>query len=297
MEFFNKKEQVLDIQLTQYGKSLLSRGKFKPEFYAFYDDDIIYDIDYMTPSNDASLRTEKQNSSQERIKNSIRPILQYNLGLAGAETDHKSMVARDERLALVTPLGNSSLSTSSAPCWNVKFLIGGMSSSAIAYERSGSEIQNIPQVNAEVVYEYDIEKKSGVINEEIVLLEIDEKNSAYSKDNFLMEIFEVTHVSESSPTDYSRTKEVLRPLKYGLSAQTRLKEEQEMELDEENAEFFISLVFDDQIPKSVLCPALHNDSVNNGSISWLDNILCKDYQATVVSPEDIYEFDDPGEEC
>ena len=112
----------------------------------------------------------------------------------------------------------------------------------------------------------------------------------------MIEIFEVTHVSESSPSGYSRAREVLRPLKYGLNTPTKLKEEQ-IEIDEEDAEFFVSLSFDDQIPKSTLCPALYNDSVNNGSISWLDNILCKDYQATVESPEDIYEFDDPGEEC
>lgn len=296
MTFFNKKEQVFDIQLTQYGKHLLSKGKFNPEFYAFYDDDIVYDIDYMTPSNNASLRTEKQNGSQKRIKNAARPTLQYNLGLIGAETNHKSMEARDERMALATPLGNSSLATSSAPCWNVKFLLGKMSGSSNAYESSGSQVQNIPQINAEITYEYDIQKKSGIINEEIILLEIDEKNSRYSKDNFLIEIFEVTHVSESSPSGYSRAREVLRPLKYGLNTPTKLKEEQ-IEIDEEDAEFFVSLSFDDQIPKSTLCPALYNDSVNNGSISWLDNILCKDYQATVESPEDIYEFDDPGEEC
>ena len=46
MEFFDKKEEVIDIQLTQYGKYLLSRGEFRPSFYAFYDDDIIYDSNY-----------------------------------------------------------------------------------------------------------------------------------------------------------------------------------------------------------------------------------------------------------
>ena len=41
MEFFNKKEEVIDLQLTQYGKYLLSLGKFKPVYYAFYDDGIV----------------------------------------------------------------------------------------------------------------------------------------------------------------------------------------------------------------------------------------------------------------
>ena len=44
MAFLDRKEQVMDTQLTQYGKRLLAKGKFKPAYYAFYDDDIIYDL-------------------------------------------------------------------------------------------------------------------------------------------------------------------------------------------------------------------------------------------------------------
>ena len=43
MTFFNKKEEVIDIELTAYGKYLLSKGKFSPQFYAFSDDEIVYD--------------------------------------------------------------------------------------------------------------------------------------------------------------------------------------------------------------------------------------------------------------
>ena len=43
MKFFNKKEDILEIELTPYGRKLLSHGKLKPEFYAFFDDDILYD--------------------------------------------------------------------------------------------------------------------------------------------------------------------------------------------------------------------------------------------------------------
>ena len=43
MTFFNKKEDVLEVVLTPYGRKLLSHGKLKPEYYAFFDDDIVYD--------------------------------------------------------------------------------------------------------------------------------------------------------------------------------------------------------------------------------------------------------------
>ena len=62
MEFFNKKEEVIDLQLTQYGKHLLSMGRFKPVYYAFYDDGILYDSEY-------GGFTEAQNEAKNRIQN------------------------------------------------------------------------------------------------------------------------------------------------------------------------------------------------------------------------------------
>ena len=44
-KFLNKKEQVIDFQLTPYGNYLLSTGVFKPAYYAFYDSNILYDKD------------------------------------------------------------------------------------------------------------------------------------------------------------------------------------------------------------------------------------------------------------
>ena len=46
MKFLNKKEQVFDIQLTPYGKHKLSAGNFTPMYYAFFDDNILYDAQY-----------------------------------------------------------------------------------------------------------------------------------------------------------------------------------------------------------------------------------------------------------
>ena len=59
--FLNKKERVYDLQLTSYGRYLLSIGTFKPVYYTFLDDNILYDGAY------AGL-TESQNSIAERIR-------------------------------------------------------------------------------------------------------------------------------------------------------------------------------------------------------------------------------------
>jgi hypothetical protein len=78
LEFFDKKEEVIDIQLTQYGKHLLSLGKFKPTQYAFFDGDIIYDVKYASGS-------EKQSEAERRIKDTPRLKTQYVY--SGIETE------------------------------------------------------------------------------------------------------------------------------------------------------------------------------------------------------------------
>ena len=63
-KFLNKKEQVYDLQLTTYGRHLLSTGRFKPTYYAFYDDNVIYDLKYANGGV-----AETQSTVHDRIKN------------------------------------------------------------------------------------------------------------------------------------------------------------------------------------------------------------------------------------
>jgi hypothetical protein len=70
MAFINKKEEVIKLRLTQHGKYLLSTGKFRPDSYAFFDDDIIYDSRYGGIS-------EHQNEAQDRIKDQARRDAQH----------------------------------------------------------------------------------------------------------------------------------------------------------------------------------------------------------------------------
>lgn len=85
MTFFNRKEEVIDIELTQYGKLLLAKGKFKPKKYAFFDDDVIYDAQYMNPTDPTSVSNpiaENQNDAGTRIKEAVRGHTQHNYGSA-----------------------------------------------------------------------------------------------------------------------------------------------------------------------------------------------------------------------
>ena len=42
MTFFNKKTEVMQIEMTPYGRYLYSIGKFMPHSYEFVDDDVMY---------------------------------------------------------------------------------------------------------------------------------------------------------------------------------------------------------------------------------------------------------------
>lgn len=71
MKFLNKKERVLDIQLTRYGKAkLANRNVFDPAYYAFFDDDVTYDTQY-------GGFIEGQNETEPRIKEDLQMQAPY----------------------------------------------------------------------------------------------------------------------------------------------------------------------------------------------------------------------------
>ena len=60
-KLLDKKEEVFNLKLTSHGKYLLGAGGFKPTYYAFLDDNIIYDATYIGLD-------ETQSAAQKRIK-------------------------------------------------------------------------------------------------------------------------------------------------------------------------------------------------------------------------------------
>lgn len=133
MSFFNKKEDVIEIQLTQYGKHLLSRGKFLPKLYAFFDDDILYDSRY------AGIE-EEQKQIQDRIENQTarlktqyafssreKEVHRLTAALVSGKADPQDRVIQptaDRHYALSAPLGSSALGINKAPAWKINFLTG-----------------------------------------------------------------------------------------------------------------------------------------------------------------------------
>ena len=161
MSFFDKKEEVIQIELTQYGKHLLSKGEFVPVYYSFFDDDITYDWKYT-----GDTASEKQNYAQDRILEET-PSSKVQYVFSGRETivtqinqevrnnrtklrDKKIQQTPEKNYALSAPLGNSSYSSNHAPSWGASALRGKFST-LVRYQQGAQPTLMIPQVNVESV--------------------------------------------------------------------------------------------------------------------------------------------------
>jgi len=177
--FFNKKEEVLDIKLTQFGKQLLTLGKFKPVYYAFFDSNILYDgehgeitevqndIEGRIQEGTAQLHTQHAFSARAKdFTKSMSPAGQAVLGGLSTtvpEEDYIRIQSTPEKhFSLVSPLGNSNFESQIAPTWKITFLDGEYAQTAsfhladfdpISPQITGSypELQ-IPQISMNVTY-------------------------------------------------------------------------------------------------------------------------------------------------
>ena len=174
MEFFNKKEEVIDLQLTQYGKHLLSSGKLKPFYYAFYDDGVVYDQEYAGAAenqNDAEPRIQEETPNLKALYNfhSIEDEMQKAIEMKNSgkpELARKLIQSTAEKSQiLINPLGKSDLGSDKAPAWNLSLLSGkiltGSTTTNMTLGDSGV-VLNIPQIEMEIVYKVTV--KDGQVN-------------------------------------------------------------------------------------------------------------------------------------
>jgi len=159
MAFFDRKEDVLDLELTPHGKFLLSMGKFKPAYYAFYDDDILYDWQWGGTTEDPRdahkrikeetprIRTQASIESVEgninKLNRQIRSYLVQNEKTD--DTDHKFQTTIDRHYNLVLPMGTSDNVYSEFPAWNVRFLKGEIFGTATHFTNPYQAVR-IPQL-------------------------------------------------------------------------------------------------------------------------------------------------------
>ena len=266
MEFFN-------IKLTNYGKDRLAAGQFNPTFYAFFDDDVLYDVG-------GSGFNETQNSAEGRIQ-SDTPKLRVIPTREGAETrvnrfidnvsssfngtigGHTSDPADyveifqqqpygDKGKLDAYPLGRSSLNKQYLPAWQVELLSNPTASVTGRTLNEDDFIQPIPQID--ITIDYETFYKSGELTAESItqhldgtniflalkdnylMLELREDNTSFEKENFEFEVFE----SGSASDGYIQ-------LSFTPESDTEF-----IAPTVNNVEYFMNIVTDGDIPNEVL---------------------------------------------
>ena len=162
--FFDKKQDVIDIQLTKYGEYLLSLGKFNPVYYSFFDNGVIYDTRYAAFSssqgdNEGRIQdTTPAMRTQHSFEGRAEQVLRYNQYVSNNFRLREDQKVRfpstvDKHFtALSEPLGNSDLSSDVAPAWNMRFFHNKMLNWSTAY--TGSQVsKRIPQIESAITYE------------------------------------------------------------------------------------------------------------------------------------------------
>ncbi len=229
MAFFDKKQDVLDIKLTQFGKNLLARGAFKPVFYRFFDDGILY-------NSEAAGFSEPQKRSEERIKESQRLDTQHlvvgvetrfeenqNLINSGSMKTFMEIKRRQDPLIadkiLKYPLSNTKINSQTAPSFRVNILDSEISSSSDTISVEGISLP-VPQLNISSSFELieDRTKQHDIdpgildyqvyidllsnnigfvdnselrVTEKNIIIDIEETDINQLRENFEIEIFEI----------------------------------------------------------------------------------------------------------
>ena len=234
-KFLNKKEQVIDFKLTNYGHYLLSVGELKPTYYAFCDDNVLYDGEH------AGI-TGSQNSTRERIKDETQYLegltifnnLDYSLQKSSADENGDDFYEANVEATLNTPnaenyrfnsmIGDAHLDgdTQNAPAWKIVTLEGEISSSTNIDEVNQIRI---PQINIDVNYSLEVkpakieldftmpamsaDRMFGFPNNEMIQLVMrdpliygEEVNTQLFSENFEIEVFEV--VDTVTPNTFNR---------------------------------------------------------------------------------------------
>jgi hypothetical protein len=291
MSFFNKKEEVINIELTSYGKRLLGLGKFKPVYYSFFDDDIIYDYEW------AGI-TEQQSEIQTRITSSatLKPQVVYtDLGVKARQVifenrsldPHAPPAAytilpdiQQNDFVYAKPLGKSSLSSEYAPAWSILVNNSPLSSSSPSLTGSYENLP-IPQLNANVDFdlrlitprqrnqvtpggsilrEYDVLRDFDdgtmiLLRKRDVVLQIIEQHTDFQRENFDFEVFEITSSVNDGTSHY--------PESQFCFTNDDIPNDIVVEGDPSFIEYFLDIIVDDEIDQQTLCDMMTKSEERN----------------------------------
>jgi hypothetical protein len=272
MEFFNKKEEVLEVKLTNYGKDKLAAGQLNPTYYAFFDDDILYDVSgsgYTENQNTAEGRIQSdtpkikiiptREGAETRVSSFVNEVASaFNSAIGGHTSDpadnvqiFQSQPYGDKGKLDAYPLGRSSLNSQYAPAWHLEILSNPSSSLSQRYLNDDDYIEHIPQIDITIDYETYFKKgalssdsitgylgDSNIflaLQENYLMIELLEENTDFEKTNFEIEVYH-----SSSATGYVQ------------KSYTPESETEFISSTINNVEYYMNILVDNEIPREVI---------------------------------------------
>ena len=348
MSFFNKKEEVIEVILTSYGKYKLSRGQWKPAYYAFFDEDVLYDSRYagypeISGTTEARIQEEtpsmRAQTSFSDLPKQIKKLGRAtkaktpqgaSLGVGAQGAYANALRASTSRAPYMLPLGNSSIVAERvlyAPAWEIKALKNEFTSSMAYASSSYENITKIPQLKVDIDYTTEIHKTDtgdslGVaesdeaehtdyadlpgqvpytgtpkdqylttafsdgsfilVDDNYLVLEVNEMNSAKAVDQFYAEIWEVEEDEALQPRD--KTGQSLTRLSFVKYAKEIVDDilldpsevpEYDLSLvDDTYVEYFMDVQADEEIDDSTVCTYIATDDQTKRE--WSRVLACYD---------------------
>jgi hypothetical protein len=283
MTFFNKKEDVISIELTPYGRKLLSHGELKPAYYAFYDDDVLYD-------SDRGGFAETNSDSKTRILTetiSMKP----QAANFGVESNLSNEYYKTIDNHMPYPIGTSAMTDKKSAGWELIMLQKEIDSTVLTSSLN-SNILSIPQINCKIEFtmsmsnintytgeiadlansyeiQYDEDGNFIKVEDEQILFYLTEKNGFVNNDSFEVEVylFEEDELNLKKLNFIPRQEAVVNDL---------LQTTPVVNIDPtpENIEYYINLMLDDEVPDEDICEGI--DKLKESSI-YLDlQLKCPD---------------------
>jgi hypothetical protein len=317
VKFLDSKEQVVELELTPHGKTLLSEGIFKPVYYSFYDQDILYDSLYTNTSIG-------QSDIESRIQEKTPRLSPQPRHVAADKTVRRIMFADllepDKNQVLRRPLGTSTPQNDKLPAWSVGFLNGELTGSSYYSVDSDEGIHYIPQLDVKITYDVKVKTAPSEIpdpasppapefdtrptemelmeihpdntyvevKEDYLLIYLAEKNVTFSKENYDLEVYEVQ--------SNGNTQELQKLSFMKDEDRDDLFSEVPQDANSDMVEHYVNVEVDDEIDPFLLA-SIVKEKV--GSL-YLDKRLRRAQRTLDVNPDrrDIYaSVVDPTEHC
>jgi hypothetical protein len=302
-KFINQKEEVIQIQLSSVGKKKYSQGMFNPEYYAFYDDDILYETN-AAPSGGFN---EIQNATVPRIKDTKQIGVFTNYGFTSGSLDLG--IAKYEEVTAANgkyfqPLGKNSPLEDYAPSWSIV----NFHQDSVGFSGSLSDGQllryvgnfSIPSLTSQVDIVYDSfmanEREMDILIEsQNLYLDVLEMNTLFKGNgNYDIEVYRIPDpvqnpdqmiklkfVNQESPN----SNQLLRQEDPNYSPNDLGEDDEELsrrfpKLDESYVEYFLNIRVDTEIIDS---PPIRSADLYKAGRPQDPSQICKDRENAVIA--------------